>query len=122
MVNQPQSAPLQPDDVRARRDYARTRIDDLLALNGGDLLGADAHERQRLSQEVFFHLVGAIEVLAQLVNDRRHLGLSSEDATTSSVVRQLRAAADPLTPLMAGLYANTRNPAPPGDAYAGDGL
>jgi hypothetical protein len=64
--------------VLARLGYARVRINELLALNRGDLIGADGHERQRLTQEAFFHLVGSIEVFAQLVNERRNLGKESE--------------------------------------------
>jgi hypothetical protein len=36
---------LTPDDVHERLGFARERIGDLVALNGGDLLGADPHER-----------------------------------------------------------------------------
>ena len=73
--------PLEPEDVRERLRFAAVRRDDLLALNDGDFLGADADERQQLVQEFFFHLVGAIEVLAQLVNDARGLGLSVDDTS-----------------------------------------
>jgi hypothetical protein len=113
--------PLQPDDVHARLGYARTRIDDLLALNRGDLIGADGHDRQRLTQEVFFHLVGAIEVFAQLVNERRSLGKATEDVTIS----QLAAWLPPTDPLIAhvnGLYANPKRSALTSDPYSGDGL
>ena len=111
--------PLRPEDVRDRLGYARVRINELLALNRGDLPGADAHARQRLTQEVFFHLVGAIEVFAQLVNEQRNLGVASEDV---SIGRVNLPAGDPLGPLVAALYANPkREPLPP-DPYAADGL
>jgi hypothetical protein len=89
--------PVQPDDVRARLRHnvrarlrhARIRIHDLVALNEGDLIGADSHVRQRLIQEVFFHLVGAIEVFAQCrVRDNFSESLQYESAV---------GAADPLT-------------------------
>jgi putative transposase len=48
--------PLQPDDVRSRLSYGRARIDDLLALNRGDLPGADGHDRQRLHKRFSFTL------------------------------------------------------------------
>jgi hypothetical protein len=79
--------PLQPDDVHSRLGYARLRIDDLLTLNRGDLIGADGHHRQRLTQEVFFHLVGAIEVFAQMVNERRNLSRASEKVSISKLAR-----------------------------------
>jgi hypothetical protein len=117
------TAPLQADDVRARLRYAEKRVDELLRLNYGDLPGADAHERQQLIQEVFFHLVGAIEVFAQLVNEARSLGQSSESVGISKLIRkQWLGPADPLTPYVAALYADTRQAAPASDPYSGDGL
>lgn len=117
------AAPLQPDEVCARLRYARIRIDDLLALNGGDLPGADGDVRQRLTQEVFFHLVGAIEVFAQLVNERRNLGYLSEDVSISKLATaSWLSPSDPLTGHATALYANTRKPAPASDPYSGDGL
>ena len=113
--------PLTPEDVRTRLAYARVRIDELIALNGGDLLGADADERQQLSQEVFFHLVGAIEVFAQLINEQRQLGRASEDVSISRLNDSLPAS-DGLRTNIAALYANTRRPAPVSDLYSGDGL
>jgi hypothetical protein len=109
------------DDVHERLGFARERIEDLTALNGGDLLGADTHERQKLAQEVFFHLVGAIEVFAQMVNDERGLGRASEDVSIGRL-GTLLANDDPLQPPIAALYANTRSQAVPPDPYAGDGL
>lgn len=117
------ATPLLPDDVRARLGYARIRIDDLLSLHGGDLPGADADVRQRLTQEVFFHLVGAIEVFAQLVSERRNLGQPSERVTTRKLLRLTwLGPTDRLRPHVQGLYADTSNPAPASDPYSGDGL
>lgn len=113
--------PLQPDDVRSRLGYGRARIDDLLSLNRGELLGANGNERQRLTQEVFFHLVGAIEVFAQLANERRNLGRASEDVSISRLASWLDAS-DPLVSHANALYWNTREDPPDPDAYDGDGL
>lgn len=63
------------DMVGERLGFARCRMKELLALNGGDLGGADQAQRQQLVQEFFFHLVGATEVLAQLVAEARHLDM-----------------------------------------------
>jgi hypothetical protein len=57
---------LTAEDVRERLGFARRRKDELIVLNGGNLPSADPHHRQQLVQEFFFHLVGAIEVLAKL--------------------------------------------------------
>jgi hypothetical protein len=81
------SPALTADEVRERIGFARRRKDELILLNGGDLLGADPHYRQQFVQEFFFHLVGAIEVLAQLVNEPRHLRLDVEDVSAPKVFR-----------------------------------
>lgn len=73
---------LDPTAVSERLDFARKRLVELQALNGGRLAGANAHERQQLIQEFFFHLLGAVDVLAQLVNEQRSLGHDSEVVTT----------------------------------------
>jgi hypothetical protein len=92
-------------------------------LNGGDLPGADANERQQLTQEAFFHLVGAIEVFAQLANERRNLRRLSEDVSISKLATtSWLQPSDPLKAQATALYANTRHPAPAADPYSGDGL
>lgn len=96
--------PLTPDDVTERLDFARIRRDQLLALHGCELQHADAHERQQLIQEFFFHLLGAVDVLAQLVNERHSLGVirsMSPLATckTSSQVIRWRAISRRCTPI-----------------------
>jgi hypothetical protein len=67
----PARVTMRPEDVRTRLSYARSRSADLLALNDGDLPGAAGDLRQQLTQEILFHLAGAIEFVAQLVNDER---------------------------------------------------
>jgi hypothetical protein len=81
---------LTTEEMRERLGFARRRKEELVALNGGDLAGADPHYRQQLVQEYFFHLVGAIEMLAQFVNEARNLGLDVEDASVSRVIQALR--------------------------------
>jgi hypothetical protein len=112
--------PLTADDVRERLGFARRRKEELLALNGGDFLGADPQYRQQLVQEFFFHLVGAIEVLAQLVNEARNLGIPIEDASARRVSKDLPQG-DALQAALAALYANTRQPVP-SDLYSDDGV
>jgi len=114
--------PITPDEVHERLGFARRRMDELLVLNGGDLPGSDVSERQQLVQEFFFHLVGAVEVLAQLVNERRGLGLTVEDASVRRVASVLPQG-DALRVALEALYANTRpgSPVPPGP-YSDEGL
>lgn len=112
-------APLTPDDVTERLDFARVRRDDLLALNGGDLQHSDAHERQQLLQEFFFHLLGAVDVLAQLVNERHALGHHAENVTIGYLQDKL--SGDPLETDLQALYARTRRQPLPADPYSDDG-
>jgi hypothetical protein len=113
---------LTADDVRERLGFARRRKEELIALNGGDLLGADPHYRQQLVQEFFFHLVGSIDLLAQFVNEACSLGLDIEDASTARVIQALPQG-DGLQAALATLYANTRRGRPvPSDLYSDDGV
>jgi hypothetical protein len=73
-----------------RLDFAEKRLQELLSLNGGDLAGADVNSRQQLIQEFFFHLIGAIEFTAQLINDKLHLEKDPEQVSTSRMLRRLR--------------------------------
>jgi hypothetical protein len=96
--------PLTAEEVLERLAFARTRKEQLIGLNGGDLRGADPHYRQQLVQEFFFHLGGAIDVLAQLVNEARNLGL--EDAASPTI-----SCATSRTPSSSGFAARSRTTA-----------
>jgi hypothetical protein len=109
-----------PEDVRERLGFAAARQLELLQLNGGDLVRADPRSRQQLVQEFFFHLIGAVEMLAQFVNESRNLGLDEEDATARSVAKELPAG-DSLRIALEELYANTRLPMP-ADPYSDEGI
>ena len=62
--------------IRQRLSSAALRLTELLALiRGGDLGGTAADDRDRLTMEFFFHTVGAIEFLAQFINERLNLSL-----------------------------------------------
>jgi hypothetical protein len=95
-------------------------MEQLVALNGGDLPGADPHYRQQLVQEFFFHLVGAIEVLAQLVSEVRGFGLDIDRASIRSVRGRLPTG-DPLKTALDGLYAEVRGNPLPADPYTDAG-
>jgi hypothetical protein len=64
--------------VHDRLCFAERRLNELRVLNSGDLSGAVPRERQSLIQEFFFHLCGAIDFLAQTVNEARQLGIPED--------------------------------------------
>jgi len=111
------SSHFQPSGVRQRLSFAGCRLRDLLTLNDGNLPGADGAMRLQLLQEFFFHLIGATEVLAQLVNDVRDLGLDTENVTVWKVAKALPNT-DPVKPLLSALYVRTRNCATPYAPYS----
>jgi hypothetical protein len=114
--------PLSADEIRERLSYARRRKEELVVLNGGDLPSADPEYRQQLVQEFFFHLVGAIDMLAQLVDEARGLNLGIEDASITRVIDALPQN-DSLRSALEMLYANTRPNRPaPNDMYSDDGV
>jgi hypothetical protein len=121
-MNQPpaQHPKLTGDEVRERLAFARRREEELVALNGGDLAGADPQYRQQLTQEFFFHLVGAIEVLAQLANETRGVGFDAETATIPAVKEKIPSG-DPLREALDGLYAAVRRNPTPKDPYSDEG-
>jgi hypothetical protein len=114
------NTPMKPGDVRERLSFAEKRLNELLTLNGGDLPGADAAERQQLVQEFFFHLVGATEVLAQLVSEVRGLGVETEGVSVRSVAQRLPSA-DPIQPLLSSLHMRTRGRPLLSDPYGDEG-
>ncbi len=109
--------------VHDRLYFAARRLSDLRTLNHGDLAGASHRERQPLAQEIFFHLCGAIDFLAQEVNSVRKLGLDEEDVSVSSVCQELakKYPTDPVGPLLSQLHPTTRNKPLPTDPYSEDG-
>ena len=56
------------DPSKGRLLFAARRLNDLRTLKGGDLARVQPAERQQPLQEFFFHLVGAINLLAQHIN------------------------------------------------------
>jgi hypothetical protein len=105
--------------------FAHRRLDELKTLNNGNLAGAKTEDRQILIQEFFFHLVGAIEILAQVINKRRTLGLDPERVTIRTVSCRL-ATTDPIKSLLSQLYPITRSSDQrwlplPHDPYSEDG-
>ena len=108
-------------DVEQKLRFARTRLDELLALNDGSLPGADSDDKHRLIQEYFFHLAGSTEVLAQLVNEHRALGFSIDEVSKSTVLQGL-SDSDPIKVALAALNPNTRRDPLPKNPYEEEGL
>ncbi len=104
------------DKVLERLGFAESRLEEFLALNGGDLAGASVSARQQLLQEFFFHLVGAIEMLAQLVNETRALGIDPEEVSVLKVGQTLTST-DPVHAPLSALHTPTRGRALPANPY-----
>lgn len=111
---------MSPDDVLERLTFAEKRRGELEGLNKGDLAGADVRERQQLIQEFFFHAVGAIDMLGQLVNEARCLGMNSEDVTVPKVASRLPVG-DPLRSKLTEMHPATRQLPLPADPYGPEG-
>jgi len=112
--------PMKEEDVIEKIRFAELRLANFLQLNHGDIAGANSSERQQLLQEFFFHLVGVTEVLAQLVNEKRGLGLNSEEVSIPAVLRKLPSTDSIKTPLNL-LYIKTMRQSLPKDPYSDSG-
>ncbi len=94
--------------VKNRLLFAERRLDDLRKLGGeeGDLGPVSEVKRQQPMQEFFFHLVGAIEFLAQTINDIRPLINNEEDVTPRAICRELPDG-DPIKAILSKLHPQT---------------
>jgi hypothetical protein len=106
--------------VHDRLYFAERRLNDLRALNKGNIGGARHRERQPLLQEFFFHLCGAIDFLAQEVNNIRKLGLDREEVDVREVCQRL-APADPIKSFLDQLHPRTWKKDLPDDPYSEEG-
>ena len=106
--------------VRNCLKFSKRRLDDLSMLGGVDFGIVHEIERQQPLQEFFFHLVGAIEFLAQTINDARQLIRGEEDVTPGEVCRKL-ATNDPLRTIFGHLSTQTRHKPLPKDPYSEEG-
>lgn len=109
--------------VHDRLCFADRRLNDLRKLNKGDIAGALHRERQPLVQEFFFHLCGAIDFLAQEVNNLLNLGLGPEDVTVPMVCKELEKNGqnDTIGRVLSELHPRTRGQPLPADPYSEDG-
>jgi hypothetical protein len=113
------------DAVNDRLSFARRRLKDLeeLTRDGEDLGGADPKERQQLIQEFFFHLLGATEFLAQVVNTSKSLGIDTEKVTINRVCVELnkKDQNNPIKTILENLHPPTSKQPLPSDPYSEEG-
>ena len=103
--------------VRNRLLFAKQRLDDLSKLGGGDFGIVPEIKRQQPIQEFFFHLVGAIEFLAQTINDTRKL-ISNEEDVTPRAICQALPDGDPVKGILSKLHPQTRGKSLMEDPYS----
>ncbi len=104
--------------------FSIRRLKDLENLNNGDIAGADRELREQLVREFFFHLVGAIDFLSQLINTKKNLQIPPIRVKVYSVVEGLKILDlnDPIIPILSLLHPDTSNSAPlPRDPYSEEG-
>lgn len=106
--------------VRDRLHFAQRRLRELRKLKNGDIAGANPKERQQLIQEFFFHLVGAIEFVAQVINNSEKLGIQAMDVSARKVYCNL-GRNDPIKSLLDELYPQTRGRKLPSKPYSDEG-
>lgn len=94
--------------IKFKLGFAERRLQELLQELAGK---QDRLHMERLMQEFFFHLIGATELLAQLVNERYTLGLDPEDVNIPTVVQRRIAVnhgADQTDTVLGSLYQNPK--------------
>jgi hypothetical protein len=98
------------DSVLGKLSFARKRLDEICLLVSSNTISVNPNLRQQLAQEYFFHLLGAAEYLAQLINKERNLGLEVSDVALHKVTHRLKEVAsnDPLIPIFDSLNVNTK--------------
>ena len=105
------------ESTRNRLFFAEKRLIDLKNLNNGRIEGANSKERQQLIQEFFFHLVGSIDFLLQVVNQSRHLNIPEEKVRAATVCEKL-SSNDPIKVLLIQLHPRTRKQELQGTPYS----
>ena len=113
--------PISEEEIVLKLGFAKRRMTDLLNLNEDDFPGNPGLERHLLAQEFFFHLLGAIELTAQFVNEVCALGLKLDKVSTGLVLKRLGPQHTVRT-AFAALHANPRRDPMPSDPYAPKGM
>lgn len=105
------------ESTRNRLLFAERRLNELKLLRDGHIEGAAGIERQPLIQEFFFHLVGSIDFLIQVVNQSRNLNIPEESVTKTTVCNAL-STTDPIKPILLQLHPTVKNQPLQGDPYS----
>ncbi len=111
-----------PKQIKDRLSFAKRRLKELVKINKKyeDLSRTKDIYKQQLIQEFFFHLVGAIEFLAQLVNTSKNLGIDIEDVNVVRVCNRL-SNGDQIRVLLEKLHPKTRGRDLAQDPYSEEG-
>jgi len=110
--------------VKNKLYFAKKRLKDLEKLNNGDLARADPWDRQQLFQEFFFHLVGTVDYLAQIINIEKELSIGVEDVGVKTVCEEIdkKYPNNPISVILQQLHPSTRSNKPlPQDPYSEEG-
>ncbi len=112
------------DTVRQKLRFAERRLADLVGLVRAGTMPSDVDGRQQAVQEFFFHLSGAMDFMAQVVNSEQALGIADDDVSIGRVCVKLRAstASATLVAAMEGLNIKVHKTPLPPDPYSDDGL
>lgn len=112
------------DSVIDKLSFAKNRLDEICQLVAANKISADAKLRQQLAQEFFFHLLGAVDYLAQLVNTSKNLGMASDEVLVYKVRDKLKQAFinDPLISILDSLSVNIKKEPFPSDPFSDFGL
>ena len=98
------------DSVDDKLSFAKKRLDEICHLVTENKISVDANLRQQLAHEFFFHLIGAVEYLAQLVNETKSLGVESNEVLVHKISDKLKQAnsSDPIISILDSLAVNTK--------------
>lgn len=113
-----------PEFVKTKLEFAKIRLEELKSLNNGYLAGADGKKRQQLIQEFFFHLVGAIDFLAQAINISQNLSIDIEDVNFVKVIEKLDkkfGKNNQISKMLNELHPHTYKKPLPVDPYSAEG-
>jgi hypothetical protein len=110
------------DGVRQKLRFARRRLDEFReVMRTGRLDRPD--DRHQPTQEFFVHLVGAVEYLAQYLNEHMSLKLAPDSVTPKKVLSALAKSDRPgLAESFGKLWMDPRAVAMPSDPYSERGL
>lgn len=104
------------EEVVLRVRFAAWRLEDLKPAIVGNPMGPRLGQRLQLLQEFFFHIVGAREILALLINEKRGLGLDPEEVSMGLVAKSLPSN-DPIYSMVRELVVDPRRQPFPADPY-----